>query len=68
MYPYFSLGYDQAFGFHSMLLLYACQQLLCAVGSFNAVDLKDLETATHYVKYAVAAYAIIPVTDEPDKK
>ena len=41
---------------------------LCIVGSFNAVELDDLEVATHYVKYAVAAYAIIPVTDHPEKK
>ncbi len=41
---------------------------LCMAGSFNAVELDDLEVATHYVKYAVAAYAIIPVTDHPEKK
>jgi hypothetical protein len=42
--------------------------VVCVAGSFNAVELDDLEVATHYVKYAVAAYAIIPVTDHPEKK
>ena len=41
---------------------------LAAAGSFAAVDLDELETASHYVKYAVAAYAIIPVTENPNKK
>lgn len=37
-------------------------------GSFNAVDLAELEIASHFVKYAVASYAIIPVTENPEKK
>ncbi len=41
---------------------------VCLAGSFNAVNLDDLETATHYVKYAVASYAIQPVTENPEKK
>lgn len=41
----------------------------CGVaGSFTPVDLDELETASHFVKYAVAAYAIIPVTENPDKR
>lgn len=42
--------------------------LLVIAGSFNAVDLAELETASHFVKYAVASYAIIPVTENPEKK
>lgn len=41
---------------------------LLNAGSFNAVDLAELETASHFVKYAVASYAIIPVTENPEKK
>lgn len=51
-----------------MLLLLLLLLLSCVAGSFNAVELEDLEVATHYVKYAVAAYAIIPVTDHPEKQ
>lgn len=48
-------------------VLTAKQAAKAYAGSFNAVELDDLEVATHYVKYAVAAYAIIPVTDHPEK-
>ena len=34
----------------------------------NAVELEDLETASHYVKYAVASYAIQPVSENADKR
>ena len=33
------------------------------------MDLADLETASHYVKYAVASYAIQPITEgDVDRK
>ena len=53
----------------SLCMDYATLRLasVCA-GSFNAVDLADLEIASHFVKYAVASYAIVPVTEDPDKK
>ena len=40
----------------------------CHAGTFNAVELEDLETASHYVKYAVASYAIQPVSENADKR
>ncbi|KAL3137504.1 hypothetical protein ABBQ38_004792 [Trebouxia sp. C0009 RCD-2024] len=48
-------------------VLTAKQAATAYAGSFNAVDLADLEIASHFVKYAVASYAIIPVTENPDK-
>ena len=48
--------------------LQVCVCVCVCAGSFNAVDLADLEVASHFVKYAVASYAIVPVTEDPDKK
>ena len=59
---------------HSLFHIPFVLHILClplalfVAGSFNAVDLADLEIASHFVKYAVASYAIIPVTENPDKK
>ena len=50
------------------VLLTLSNLLVLIAGSFNAVDLAELETASHFVKYAVASYAILPVTENPEKK